>query len=83
MKTGRIRKKEQPTPQEPVPQESATEAPAPAPKPAPKPSRPKSTTKTTQPRPAGTTPKKYKPPYLVFIGLGAIAACFILWYLSG
>ena len=78
MKTGRVRKKEK-SPQEPAPQEEAAEAPAPAAKPAPKPSRPRSSTKKTQPRPAGTTSNKHKPPYLIFGIMGAIVVCFIIF----
>ena len=82
MKTGRVRKKEQPTTPEPEPQESAAEVQAPAAEPVPKPSRPKASTKKAKPRPAASTPqqpKRNKTPTLVFIGLGVIFVCFILF----
>jgi hypothetical protein len=67
MKTGRVRKKAEPTT---PPREEADRA-----KPA---AKPKSSPPKTPSRPSGTAGKKLKTPYLVFGILGAIFVCFVI-----
>jgi hypothetical protein len=70
MKTGRVRKKEGATP------EPTGDAPAKKQSKAPS-AKPKST--RPRPKPAGVTPPKPKPPYLVLGILGAILACLVIF----
>jgi hypothetical protein len=67
MKTGRVRKKAEPT--TPPREEAASAKPA---------AKPKSSPRKTSSRPSGTAGKKLKTPYLVFGILGAIFVCFVI-----
>jgi hypothetical protein len=67
MKTGRVRKKAEPT--TPPGEEAGAATPAP---------KPKSPPPTTPTLPAGTTVKQPKPPYLIFGILGAVFVCFVI-----
>jgi hypothetical protein len=67
MKTGRVRKKAEPT--TPPTEEAGTAAPAP---------KPKSPPPKTPFRPTGAGGKKPNPPYLIFGILGAIFVCFVI-----
>lgn len=78
MKTGRVRKKARPSPEETAPQ--AAEAPVETPeKPSSKPSRPKSTTQQARPRPIDIKQRRPKPPYLIIGIMGAIFICFVIF----
>jgi hypothetical protein len=73
MKTGRVRKKATPTPQEPAPTPAASKPPA---KPAQPIRRPVSTGSTP-----GTKVPKQKVPYPILIVLGLVLACLVIFVL--
>lgn len=79
MKTGRVRQKDQPTPEETTPQEEKAAPKAPVTKPPSKPKRPKPSPSKATPAPARTAPKRPKPPYLILGIMAAIFVCFIIF----